>query len=177
MFNPTIPSVIDLTAIGLCALASFWIYTAFPRRPHLVNLTSKAYILENTVTHARLLPVESKHAFSYPTVALLLSLNALETGELGLGFNRLFRYGDGLSLLSIRPNPYLTAESGLSIRQKLFKLIRQRGFAFDDEAISDTWMLTMPRILGHEGINPLTVYFCFRPAGQLWLTVLEVLLI
>ncbi|KAJ7702959.1 hypothetical protein B0H14DRAFT_745565 [Mycena olivaceomarginata] len=35
-------------------------------------------------------------------------------------------------------------------------------------------MMTMPSLLGFEGINPLTVYFCYRPGGQIFLAVLEV---
>ncbi|KAK7446978.1 hypothetical protein VKT23_014191 [Stygiomarasmius scandens] len=35
-------------------------------------------------------------------------------------------------------------------------------------------MMTMPSYLGFEGINPLTVYFCYKPGGVLWLVVLEV---
>ncbi|KZP33289.1 hypothetical protein FIBSPDRAFT_1036395 [Athelia psychrophila] len=35
-------------------------------------------------------------------------------------------------------------------------------------------MLTMPSYLGWEGINPLTVYYCYTADGKFWIAVLEV---
>ena len=40
--------------------------------------------------------------------------------------------------------------------------------------LEDSWMLTMPSFLGFEGINPLTVHFCYRVGGVFWVVVLEV---
>lgn len=42
--------------------------------------------------------------------------------------------------------------------------------------LDDAWMLTMPSYCGFEGINPLTVYFCYsRTRGdKLYAVVLEV---
>ncbi|KAJ7271020.1 hypothetical protein C8J57DRAFT_1065229 [Mycena rebaudengoi] len=132
----------------------------------------RAYILENQVTHARFFPVGSTHAFNYPTVSLLLSLNALENHSLDLGRGWLFGYGGRWArLVGLRAAPYLT-ENGGTIRQRLEKVLLDRGFASED--LEDAWMMTMPSLLGFEGINPLTVYFCYRPGGQFFLVILEV---
>ncbi|KAH9984716.1 hypothetical protein BJV77DRAFT_1089086 [Russula vinacea] len=41
--------------------------------------------------------------------------------------------------------------------------------------MDDAWILTMPSYCGFEGINPLTVYFCYRKdRPQLWVVVLEI---
>ncbi|KAF7326679.1 hypothetical protein MVEN_02605100 [Mycena venus] len=131
----------------------------------------RGYILENQVIHARLVPVGSTHAFTYPTLSLLLSLNALESHSLDLGWGWIFGYGGRWArLVGLRPAPYLT-ENGGSIRQRLEKVLLDRGFGGE---LEDAWMMTMPSLLGFEGINPLTVYFCYRPGGQLFLAVLEV---
>ncbi len=131
------------------------------------------YVLKNQVTHARLLPTLSKHTFSYPTVSLLVSLNALESGKLDLGHGLVFRYG-GLwgRLTGLRAEPYLSPQVGTeSIRDKLNALLASHEYG--EDMLDDAWMMTMPSYLGFEGINPLTVYFCYK-AGVFWLTVLEV---
>ncbi|KAJ6463489.1 hypothetical protein C8R45DRAFT_1025942 [Mycena sanguinolenta] len=131
----------------------------------------RGYILENQVVHARLLPAGSDHAFTYPTLSLLVSLNALESRSLDLGHGWIFGYGGRWArLIGLRPAPYLT-ENGGSIRQRLEKVLLDRGFG---GSLEDAWMMTMPSFLGFEGINPLTVYFCYRPGCQLFLAVLEV---
>ncbi len=56
------------------------------RSPH-------GYLLHNEVTHARLLPVDSAHAFTYPTIAFLVSLDELERRQLDLGRGWVFGYG------------------------------------------------------------------------------------
>lgn len=54
--------------------------------------------------------------------------------------------------------------------------------------LGQVWSITMPCVLGFQGINPLTVYYCYRPAGYgasgaegevngrgpFWLAILEV---
>ncbi|THU93382.1 hypothetical protein K435DRAFT_757483 [Dendrothele bispora CBS 962.96] len=71
----------------------------------------------------------------------------------------------------------------MSIKEKLVEVLRRRGYlelhGSDEDGgnlkeLEDAWMMTMPSYLGFEGINPLTVYFCYRPGGVLWLVVLEV---
>ncbi|CDO68779.1 hypothetical protein BN946_scf184989.g45 [Trametes cinnabarina] len=147
-----------------------------------------AYILENTVTHARVLPRPSAHAFTYPTLAFLLSVNALETHALDLGRGWLFGYG-GTSwrLTGLRGEAYLLPDDdsgkigrvgARSLKEKLADVLRQYGRdakrvqAWAEDG--DAWMLTMPSYIGFEGINPLTVYFCYTPHGQLDWVVLEI---
>ena len=141
--------------------------------------TCDAYILENSVFHARHLPASSKHAFKYPTLALLLRLSSLESHSLDLCSGRLFGYSDAGSrfpwarITGIRPEAYLhDPESshsdsdgvrGSTIREKLNAILRR--FKIDPSDVEDAWMLTMPSYLGLEGINPLTVYFCYKGNG------------
>ncbi|ESK90323.1 hypothetical protein Moror_13752 [Moniliophthora roreri MCA 2997] len=151
--------------------------------------SSKGYILTNNVNHARLLPVSSRHSFTYSTVSLLLSLNALESGELNLGWRgSIFAYGGIYGrILGLRSDSYLTQEvcelkekkrRNGSIIGKLRGVLRDRGFLETDEELRDAWILTMPSYFGFEGINPLTVYFCYKNTpgkeNELWLVVLEV---
>ncbi|KAI0632927.1 hypothetical protein C8Q77DRAFT_1175724, partial [Trametes polyzona] len=147
-----------------------------------------AYILENTVTHARLLPAPSAHAFAYPTLAFLLALDALESGALDVGAGWLFGYGGTVGRLTgLRSAAYLlpdcdpslrawkahertTKGPGPTIKAKLAAvLVRQGKDAAQVRAwveAGDAWMLTMPSYVGYEGINPLTVYFCFDARGE-----------
>ncbi|KAF9000939.1 hypothetical protein BDZ89DRAFT_1170221 [Hymenopellis radicata] len=153
---------VQIGGLLLCLLAAL----------KLLPSKSKGYILENKVVHARLLPVESKHAFVYPTICLLVPLDALERRELDLCGGAVFGYGALWGRLTgLRPTPYLTTLKG-TIRRKLEGVLSSHGYEKED--LDDAWMMTMPSFLGFEGINPLTVYFCYKPNGEFWLTVLEV---
>ncbi|KAF4568244.1 hypothetical protein EYR40_010358 [Pleurotus pulmonarius] len=138
----------------------------------------RGYVLRNKVTHQRLLPEPSSHRFVYPTVCLLVSLSALEKGALDIGRGWLFGYG-GLfgRFTGLRPDPYLTAGgskgNGSTIHGRLIQVLLPR-FANAAELLVDSWMMTMPSFLGFEGINPLTVYFCYNSAGNFWLCILEI---
>jgi DUF1365 family protein len=140
---------------------------------------AQAYVLQNRVTHARFLPATATHAFRYPTFSLLLSLNALESGKIDLGGGWVFGYG-GLwgRLTGLRPQGYLTeaapGSAEISIKEKLVKLLLSHGYADASERTYDAWLQTMPGFLGYEGINPLSVYYCYTSAGELWMVVLEV---
>ncbi|KAI0944567.1 hypothetical protein AcW1_002244 [Taiwanofungus camphoratus] len=142
---------------------------------HSRGAPNRAYILQNSVTHRRLLPTESAHSFSYPTLALLVSLNALESHSLDLARGWVFGYG-GLywRITGLRSSAYLTDEndSKQSIKSKLLKILSSHGY--DERLFDDAWMMTMPSYLGFEGINPLTVYFCYQTGGNLWIVVLEI---
>ena len=162
-------------------------------RPHP---HAQAYILENVVTHARLLPAPSAHAFSYPTLALFVALDALEAGELELARGWLFGYRGGAGaggkawrVTGLRAGAYLfrdgdrdrggrgelkgrkdirKGEQPRGIKAKLRELLRQygHGHGHDGERLGGVWMLTMPSYMGYEGINPLTVYYCYVPAAE-----------
>ncbi|KAI0744634.1 hypothetical protein C8Q76DRAFT_789134 [Earliella scabrosa] len=129
-----------------------------------------AYILEDQVTHARLLPKPSAHAFSYPTLALLLSLDPLESHKLDLARGWLFGYG-GTSwrVTGLRSAAYLLPDVARpvgegakrrSIKDKLREVLVQCGH--DAGRLGEVWMLTMPSYMGYEGINPLTVHYCYE---------------
>ncbi|KIJ18095.1 hypothetical protein PAXINDRAFT_9178 [Paxillus involutus ATCC 200175] len=165
----------------------------------------RAYILTNKVTHARLLPAHSKHAFTYPTLSMLLSLDTLESGSLdlptclvwGWPLGYWFRFGTIWgTLIGLRGDGYLGSGSDdesarhdekcyqekvtiekaspVSIRRKLNHVLLERAVIKASSEIRDVWMMTMPSICAFEGINPLTVYFCYRPSGQMGIVILEV---
>ncbi|KIJ57829.1 hypothetical protein HYDPIDRAFT_42422 [Hydnomerulius pinastri MD-312] len=183
-----------------CLYAAHWLYThpiflgISSTRPPSSPAPARAYILTNKVTHARLLPPESKHAFTYPTVSLLLSLDALESGSLDLplsvcGFTvgYLFRFGSRWgTLLGLRGDGYLGGGSddgapntngkrtSVSIRRKLTRIFLDRSMIHFPSELKDAWMMTMPALCGFEGSNPLTVYFCYRESGEVGWVVLEV---
>ncbi len=143
--------------------------------------STRGYVLQCKTTHARFLPTTSKHAFVYPTLSLFVSLNTLEGHSLDLGNGWIFGYGGGWGITSFRPSAYLHPDSqgGIApgsgefrtIREKLVHLLDTRGY--HGNLLEDAWMLSMPRFLGYEGINPLTVYFCYAKS-HLWIVVLEV---
>ncbi|KAI0759044.1 hypothetical protein C8Q74DRAFT_1372913 [Fomes fomentarius] len=136
-----------------------------------------AYILENVVTHARLLPTPSAHDFAYPTLAFLLPLDALESHALDLGRGWLFGYG-GTSwrVTGLRSAAYLSPDApptrtgtgsggrSRSIKEKLREVLTECGH--DAARLGEAWMLTMPSYMGYEGINPLTVHYCYEKDGE-----------
>ena len=170
-------NALDMGVTAFCVFLSAILYNRRSARTMdncSRSIFPQGYLLHNQVTHARLLPVESANAFTYPTVSLLVSLDALEAHKLDLGWGWVFGYG-GLwgRITGLRPKPYLTQQPG-SIRSKLEELLLLRGFFSGKRRFKDAWMMTMPSFLGYEGINPLTVYFCYDLEGEFWLTILEV---
>ncbi|KAF8966901.1 hypothetical protein BDZ97DRAFT_1805803 [Flammula alnicola] len=152
---------IDACVTVFCVSISAFLYNSRSS----AGWKAQSYLLHNQVTHARLLPEESANAFTYPTLTLLVSLDALERRTLDLG--------RGWVITGLRPEPYLTKQPG-TIRSKLDNILRTRGFLDATHVLQDAWMMTMPSFLGFEGINPLTVYFCYDSTGTFWLTVLEI---
>ncbi|EAU87613.2 hypothetical protein CC1G_09710 [Coprinopsis cinerea okayama7 len=141
------------------------------------RLPPQGHILHTSVTHARLLPTPSKHAFTYPALFLLVSVKALEGGRLDCGAG--FSFSNTTtrrwpSILGISPNGYLTntGKERTTILQRVDGLLRGRRYLASDlrppgdEQVHDAWMLTMPSLLGWEGINPLTVYFVYTKKGS-----------
>lgn len=135
-----------------------------------------AYILQNQVAHIRLLPRSSKHSFVYPTLSVLVSLSALESKQLDLWRGWLFGYGGTWGRVTgLCPSGYLYSDTSdkRSIRGKVVDVLEQHGYTGGE--LDDAWLMTMPSFLGFEGINPLSVYFCYRRArNALWLVILEV---
>ncbi|KAJ3553627.1 hypothetical protein NM688_g3507 [Phlebia brevispora] len=171
------------TAIFIPLLSVLLLLHFKRRSPEKVALShhaypSSAFIIQNQVAHARLLPKEASHGFTYPVLFFMVSLNALESHSLDCGRGWLFGYG-GVSfrVTGLRPTAYLHAQgcAALSIKEKLRKLLEDRGHIQAEHDLHDAWMLTMPSYLGYEGINPLTVFFCYRTRAQYpWAIVLEV---
>ncbi|TFK88818.1 hypothetical protein K466DRAFT_662050 [Polyporus arcularius HHB13444] len=156
MLSALAAAVVTVFAAG-CA----WCYMSEPADAQKSALL--AYIVENQVTHARLLPTPSTHAFSYPTLAFLVSLDALEARSLDLARGWLFGYG-GTSwrVTGLRSAAYLAQErkkAEAGIKEKLREVLEQ--FGHDSRRVGGVWMLTMPSYMGYEGINPLTVYYCY----------------
>jgi len=169
--------IVSISCLGL----SYAIYAiSHLPSPHTDNAKTspQAYILRSITYHARFLPVDSRHAFTYPVISLLLPLSALESGQLSLLNGFLFSFG-GIHgrILGMRSAGYLYNDGGKepSIRKKLGEALGQFGVELAGEQMDDAWILTMPSYCGFEGINPLTVYFCYRRGcPELWIVVLEV---
>ena len=169
--------IVSLSCLGL----SYAIYAfSHPPSSHTGNARTfpQAYILRSITSHARFLPVDSRHAFTYPVLSLLLPLSVLESDQLSLLNGFLFSFG-GIHwrILGLRSAGYLYDDSGKepSVRKKLGEALGQFGIESAGEQLDDAWILTMPSYFGFEGINPLTVYFCYRKGcPELWIVVLEV---
>jgi DUF1365 family protein len=169
--------IVSLSCLGLsCAIYAF---SHLPRA-HNGNAGTfpQAYILRSITFHARFIPLDSRHAFTYPVLSLLLPLSALESGQLSLLNGFLFSFG-GIywRILGMRSAGYLYDDDGKepSMRKKLVEALGQFGVEHAGEQMDDAWILTMPSYFGFEGINPLTVYFCYRKGcPDLWIVVLEV---
>ena len=76
----------------------------------------------------------------------------------------------------MRSAGYLYDDGGKepSIRNKLVEALGKFGIELAGEQMDDAWILTMPSYFGFEGINPLSVYFCYRKGcPELWIVVLE----
>lgn len=143
--------------------------------PHERDVPYTAYLVQNKLSHHRLLPKESTHTFVYSTPYLCASLTALESHALDKGNGWLFGYG-GISfrVTGLRESGYLqpAAFKGQTIKQKVEILLKRRGYDVDE--LLDVWILTMPTYLGYEGMNPLTVFFAYKKDGSPWLVLLEV---
>lgn len=166
----------DISVTSFCLASSAYLYLLHHRRttPPLRSSLAEGYILTNQVTHARLLPVTSKHAFSYHTLSLLLSLSALENGSLNIGWGGIVFGYPGIwgRVCGLRPETYVRdyGNRRTAIRSKLADLLKPSGMK-----LGEVWMMTMPSFLGFEGINPLTVYFCYDEGkADVWGLVLEV---
>jgi DUF1365 family protein len=162
-----------------CLTLSYVLYAssrALSPSPCNARVFPPAYILRSTTSHARFLPADSRHAFTYPVLSLLLPLSALESGYLSLLNGFLFSFG-GICwrILGMRSAGYLYDDGGRepSIRRNLVNVLRDFGVEDAEGRMDDAWILTMPSYCGFEGINPLTVYFCYRK-NMLWIVVLEV---
>jgi uncharacterized protein len=115
------------------------------------------------VMHARLKPVG--HRFSYRVLSLLIDLDRLEVADRQtplFGVNRRALY----SFHEADHGP----RNGSSLRAHAQQCAAERGI---DLTGGRVLLLCYPRLLGY-AFNPLSVYFCYRPGGQLVLVIYEV---
>ncbi|KAG6857017.1 hypothetical protein H0H87_010689 [Tephrocybe sp. NHM501043] len=127
---------LDAGVVLFCISLSAWCYT---HRRHYSGKI-EGYILENQVTHTRLLPLEASHAFTYPILSLFASLDALEGHRLDLCKGWVFGYGGRWGrLIGLRANPYFAdVGKAKTIRQKLDDVLSERGFK-DIEDVHNTF--------------------------------------
>lgn len=168
-------TIVDSLVIVLATSSSYWLYKTWIL-PSSKEPSSDGYIIKNTVQHGRLIPAESAHSFTYPTLSLLLSVQSLDSGSLNLGYGRVFGVGKRpwTRIVGLRPAAYLM-DDGIetkSFRSRLDDVLEARGLS--KTIIHDVWILTSPSYLGFEGINPLTVWFGYDKELNLKLLVLEV---
>lgn len=105
------------------------------------------------VHHRRLRP--RIHALSYRVYMLLIDL------DLPLPSSRVLRSGRG-GLMSFDPADHGDG-SHQPLRDQAVERLRVAGVAGPIESVR---LLTMPRVLGY-GFNPISIYWCYRPNGDL----------
>lgn len=147
---------LDILLPPLLILSSLLLYTLYNER---TPIGRRAHVYRMITTHARFLPVASKHAFSYSTVFFGFDLSELENGSLNT--SRLFRWDSSLwSIFSISPGDYLDKmQEGTTqgIRERLNIACEANGVSASQ--LGSVYMVTMPGYMGFHGINPLSVYF------------------
>jgi len=145
--------------ILIAGISLFYISNRLRRPPIQPNPDALPSVLVPAyTTHSRSLPTPSRHSFSYPLLYVAIDIDSLETGSLD---RTLFKYGSGLKVLGLRSGAYLEGSS--SLREKIDKLCGR---------FQNVWLVTMPSFLGFEGINPLSVWYCYN--DKLECVVLEV---
>ena len=122
-----------------------------------------SFLIPAYTTHARLLPIPSRHAFSYPLLYIGVDVGSLESGSLDL-LGRLLHYGGRpiTKILGMRSDGYLKPGKD-TLRSKLGILLRAHGICAS-EKLGRVWLVTMPSFVGFEGINPLSVWYCYGEA-------------
>jgi DUF1365 family protein len=115
------------------------------------------------VTHQRRAP--RRHALRYRLFQLLVDLDELPDLERRLklfGHNR-------LALFSLYDRDH-GAGDGRPLRAYVEATLKAAGLDIDGGPIR---LLTLPRVLGYV-FNPLSLYYCHRPTGELAAVILEV---
>lgn len=104
-----------------------------------------------------------KHRLRYSVFMLAVDLDELSALDL-----RLLKHNRG-ALLSLKDRDH-AARIDAPLKPQIEAKLREAGIAWDGGRIV---MLTMPRLFNYV-FNPLTVYFCTRPNGELAALVHEV---
>jgi hypothetical protein len=120
-------------------------------------------LYDGLVTHQRHSP--RRHALRYRLFQLLIDLDELPSLDRRL---RLFAH-NRLALFSLHDHDH-GAGDGRPLRQYVEATLRDAGL---DIAGGPIRLLTLPRVLGYV-FNPLSLYYCHRPSGELVAVILEV---
>ncbi|KAM0755512.1 DUF1365-domain-containing protein [Meredithblackwellia eburnea MCA 4105] len=156
------PGWLDVILPPLLIALSLLLHTLYST-PYPYSTANSSHIFRAKTAHARLLPVESRHVFSYPVLYFGVDLAKLERGELDLGegWGSLFKWEPlNWAITAFRREAYLEAGRKEGVRGKVLKLLEERGVDTEEDA-KMVYMVSMPAYLGMEGINPLTVHYCY----------------
>jgi DUF1365 family protein len=124
-------------------------------------VTSALY--DGAVTHQRLTP--RRHRLRYRLFQLLLDLDELPALD-----RRLRRFGHNrFALFSLHDRDHLIGEAR-PLRGQVEAMLREAGI---DAGGGPIRLLCLPRVLGYV-FNPLSIFYCHRPSGELAAVVLEV---
>jgi DUF1365 family protein len=126
-----------------------------------VSLASGLY--DGAVVHQRMSP--RRHRLRYRLFQLLVDLDALPALSRDL---RLFAH-NRFALFSLHDRDHLAGERR-PLRPQIESMLSAAGI---DAAGGPIRLLCMPRVLGYV-FNPLSVFYCHRPSGELAAVVLEV---
>jgi DUF1365 family protein len=125
------------------------------------DLASAIYV--GSVVHTRLRPV--RHRLRYRMLTMLLDLD-----ELRLIADKVLIFStDRFNVFSFHARDHLAGD-GTSLRVQIEQHLDRAGIGIDGGPIR---VLCMPRVLGFV-FNPLSVFFCHDPAGELRAVLCEV---
>jgi DUF1365 family protein len=120
-------------------------------------------LYDGAVTHQRLTP--RQHRLRYRLFQLLLDLDDLPALDRRL---KLFGHNRA-ALFSLHDRDHLASDAG-PLRAQIEAMLRAAGIESGGGPIR---LLCVPRVLGYV-FNPLSVFYCHRPSGELAAVVLEV---
>jgi DUF1365 family protein len=120
-------------------------------------------LYDGAVTHQRLTP--RRHRLRYRLFQLCLDLDELPDLD-----RRLKRFAHNrFAIFSLHDRDHLAGEAK-PLRPQVVAMLREAGIEIDGGPIR---LLCMPRVLGYV-FNPLSIFYCHRPGGELAAVVLEV---
>jgi len=120
-------------------------------------------LYDGAVTHQRLTP--RRHRLRYRLFQLLVDLDQLPALDRRL---RLFGH-NRFALFSLHDRDHLAGDAR-PLRGQIEAMLREAGI---DARGGPIRLLCLPRVLGYV-FNPLSIFYCHRPSGELVAVVLEV---
>jgi DUF1365 family protein len=127
-------------------------------------MTFNSAIYEGHVVHRRFAP--KTHSLNYRVFSLLIDLDELEALSSRLRYLGVDRF----ALFSFFNRDHGNLKPGESLKDWALGHVAEAGF---DTAGMRVEVLCYPRIFGYV-FNPLTVYFCYAPSGELRTVLYEV---